>query len=230
MPFDTYSASAYTLDDTISATTDPAVTNDPLQEDSAMAGCCTHVNTCAPQPSDVTINATTTNFVLADNPASYQDEELTIVADVGTFTYTPLNTASTHVFVNGQLLADPSCWTLAGKIITFVTGVLPSNATVFVKYITRDNVSVDTVGETGTMVVFATDAVPTGWLVCDGTVVSQGLWPDLFTVIGHDYFVADATYANVAAIEAAGNFQLPDLEDTVYDGTAYVVKSLIIKT
>lgn len=196
-----------------------------------MATNCSNIcPTSSPEfPSTINVNTTNNVLSLANNPAQFRDEFVTITDDSGELTYLPINTASTHVYVNGQLMADPSCWTMNGKIITFKTDVLPDQATVFVKYITRDDVPAESIAEIGTLVVFSTDEIPSGWLLCDGSVLNQADYANLFAVIGHDYFVASLTYANEAAIEAAGKFQLPNLESTVYDGTQYVVKPMIIK-
>lgn len=197
-----------------------------------MATNCSNICPTSSPEFPSTVNVTTVNNVLslANNPAQFRDEFVTITDDSGELTYLPINTASTHVYVNGQLMADPSCWTMNGKIINFKENVLPDNATVFVKYITRDDVPEESIAEVGTMVVFASDAIPSGWLECDGSILNQADYNDLFQVIGHDYFVAGSGgYALEADIEAAGKFQLPNLDSTVYDGTQYVTKNMIIK-
>jgi microcystin-dependent protein len=51
----------------------------------------------------------------------------------------------------------------------------------------------------GTVQMFAGATAPTGWLLCDGSAVSQTDYADLFSVIG-------VTYGN----PGGGNFNLPD--------------------
>lgn len=53
---------------------------------------------------------------------------------------------------------------------------------------------------TGTIVVYAGSAAPTGWLLCDGTAVSQSTYAKLYAVIGVNKFGTDS----------GGNFTLPD--------------------
>ena len=58
---------------------------------------------------------------------------------------------------------------------------------------------------------------PSGWLFCDGSVVSQTTYADLFTVIGSSYNTSG---------EGSGNFRLPDLRGRVAIGqTQYVSPS-----
>lgn len=53
----------------------------------------------------------------------------------------------------------------------------------------------------GTVVAFAGDAAPAGWLLCDGAAVSQAMYPALFRAIG-------TAHGSGGAI---GMFNLPDL-------------------
>ena len=54
----------------------------------------------------------------------------------------------------------------------------------------------------GSVNAYAGASAPTGWLLCDGSAVSQTTYADLYAVIGGTY---DATSAG------AGNFRVPDL-------------------
>lgn len=45
--------------------------------------------------------------------------------------------------------------------------------------------------------------IPSGWLFCDGSAVSQATYANLYAVIGHQY----------AADPGSGNFRLPDLRN-----------------
>jgi microcystin-dependent protein len=55
---------------------------------------------------------------------------------------------------------------------------------------------------TGVIVMFGGVAAPSGWFLCDGSVISQITYSDLYTVIGSIYNTGG---------EGAGNFRLPDL-------------------
>jgi microcystin-dependent protein len=55
---------------------------------------------------------------------------------------------------------------------------------------------------TGTVLPFAGSVAPTGWLLCNGSSVSQAVYADLFTVLGG----ASSPYGGVTG----GNFNLPD--------------------
>lgn len=61
----------------------------------------------------------------------------------------------------------------------------------------------------GSMSAFAGSSAPFGWLLCDGSVVSQSTYASLYAVIG-------ATY-NTGG-EGAGNFRLPNLKGRVIVG------------
>lgn len=61
----------------------------------------------------------------------------------------------------------------------------------------------------GSMIMFAGSVSPVGWLLCDGSEISQIGYPDLFAVIG-------ATF-NTGG-EAPGNFRVPDLRRRVAVG------------
>jgi len=53
----------------------------------------------------------------------------------------------------------------------------------------------------GSVVMFAGSGVPSGWLVCDGSVVSQTTYANLYSAIGTTYNTGG---------EGAGNFRLPN--------------------
>lgn len=58
----------------------------------------------------------------------------------------------------------------------------------------------------GALIMFAGTAAPSGWLLCDGSVVSQSTYASLFSVVGSTYNTGG---------EGAGNFRLPDLRGRV---------------
>lgn len=55
---------------------------------------------------------------------------------------------------------------------------------------------------TGAIMAFSTNTAPTGWLLCDGSVVSQATYATLYALIGHTF----------AADPGGGNFTLPNLK------------------
>lgn len=55
----------------------------------------------------------------------------------------------------------------------------------------------------GSLTAFAGSSAPTGWLLCDGTVVSQSTYADLYAVVGGTYNTGG---------EGAGNFRLPNIK------------------
>ena len=55
----------------------------------------------------------------------------------------------------------------------------------------------------GSLSAFAGSTAPTGWLICDGSVVSQITYSDLFAVLGTTYNTGG---------EGAGNFRLPNIK------------------
>jgi len=58
---------------------------------------------------------------------------------------------------------------------------------------------------TGTIVPYAGDAAPEGWLACDGTAVSRSTYSSLYATIGTTYGVGDGS----------ATFNLPDLQGKV---------------
>ena len=61
----------------------------------------------------------------------------------------------------------------------------------------------------GSVQAYAGASAPTGWLLCDGSVVPQSVYPELFSVISSTYNTTG---------EGAGNFRLPDLRGRVLVG------------
>jgi len=55
---------------------------------------------------------------------------------------------------------------------------------------------------TGAIIMWSTDTAPDGFLLCDGSVVSQTTYADLYAVIGHTF----------AADPGGGNFTLPNMD------------------
>lgn len=63
--------------------------------------------------------------------------------------------------------------------------------------------------DAGTIVSWAKDSTPTGWLQCDGSAVSATTYADLFSAIGSTYNLGG---------EASGTFRVPDLRGRVVAG------------
>ena len=61
----------------------------------------------------------------------------------------------------------------------------------------------------GSLTAFAGATAPTGWLICDGSVVSQATYASLYAVVGSTYNTGG---------EGAGNFRLPNMNGRVIVG------------
>lgn len=101
----------------------------------------------------------------------------------------------------------------AGKIATggisassqFAAGVVDSTA-IAADSITRSKIAVTERIPVGSMMQFGGSSAPSGWLFCQGQVLSQAAYSDLYSVVGAIYNVGG---------EGAGNFRLPDLRGRV---------------
>lgn len=74
----------------------------------------------------------------------------------------------------------------------------------FLNGINLDSVNIqaatlNTLAFTGMIICFGNATPPTGWLTCDGSVVSQATYPNLYRIVGDTY-----------GSDAGGNFTLPD--------------------
>lgn len=63
----------------------------------------------------------------------------------------------------------------------------------------------------GTIVLFSSNTLPNGWLLCDGSLVSVLTYSSLFAIIGYTYTVSPN-------VPTAGNFYLPDFRGMVARG------------
>jgi len=63
--------------------------------------------------------------------------------------------------------------------------------------------SVNTLVPTATIIMYAADTAPNGWLVCDGSPILRAQFPNLFNVIGEQFGEGDGSTT----------FNLPDLRD-----------------
>ena len=66
-----------------------------------------------------------------------------------------------------------------------------------------DNIQAGLLPPTGSLMPYAGSTAPTGWLLCDGSPVSQTTYDDLYAVISTTYNTGG---------EGAGNFRLPNLK------------------
>jgi microcystin-dependent protein len=70
---------------------------------------------------------------------------------------------------------------------------------------TRVTTATAYIAPTGSVVSYVGAAAPSGWLLCDGTFVSQSTYSALYTIVGVNKFGADG----------GGNFYLPDLRGRI---------------
>jgi len=90
--------------------------------------------------------------------------------------------------------------------LSYVSGVTSS----IQSQLNAINSSLATNTPVGAMLDFAGVSAPTGWLLCDGSVVSQTTYSNLFTAIGSTWNTGG---------EGVGNFRLPDMRRRVSVGS-----------
>lgn len=73
------------------------------------------------------------------------------------------------------------------------------------KYVDDSVAAVSGGAPTGAITAYAATTAPSGWLLCDGSVVAQATYPALYALIGHSF----------GADPGGGNFTLPDLRGRV---------------
>lgn len=79
---------------------------------------------------------------------------------------------------------------ISGSVSTnqgIVTNNLANNS------VTRAKIEVAEQMPTGSMLIFPTTTIPTGWLFCDGTAVSRTTYADLFAVLGGTFGLGDGS-------------------------------------
>jgi microcystin-dependent protein len=82
--------------------------------------------------------------------------------------------------------------------------------------VTQEKIHGGGITPTGTILPFASDTPPTGWLLCDGSDMSRGDYPDLFAVCGETYGAGDGSTT----------FTIPDLADRIPVGKGSTKTSL----
>jgi len=106
--------------------------------------------------------------------------------------------AKPHVIANDAITSSKI---LDGAV---VAGKLGTNAVVTANIldgnVTSDKLAAGAASVSGEIKMYAGSSAPTGWLLCDGSTVSQTTYAALFAVVG----------ANAFGTDAGGNFDLPD--------------------
>lgn len=120
---------------------------------------------------------------------------------VYTLTYAPGSANSIMVFIDGvfQMPGNSNAFTVANKTLTFTENV-SSVSTIFVVYLglsasigTPSSGTVDfaqlspNILPAGIMWDYGAAVAPTGWLLCDGAIVSRATYSALFTAIGTSF-------------------------------------------
>lgn len=147
--------------------------------------------------SDITTNnATTSKHGFLPKLSNVATEFLN---GQGGFT-TPASTANLWNILIPNITANQ---TIAVDSISFGNINVAAGVTVTVNAgitwtIVKDNRSAN---PTGSMILFASSVIPSGWLLCDGSAVSRTTYADLFHAIGITWGVGDGTTT----------FNLPDL-------------------
>ena len=116
-------------------------------------------------------------------------------------TKTQLDLFNSAVEVSAARIKLPIRTTLERDAITQEGSILYNTTDKVVQY--RDNTGWKDFTPTGSIQMYGGSAAPDGWLICDGSEVSQTTYATLFGIIGTTYNTGG---------EAGGNFRLPDFK------------------
>jgi microcystin-dependent protein len=123
-------------------------------------------------------------------------------ADVSmSLTRTQLELFNSAVEVSNARIKLPIRTTLERDAITQEGSILYNTTNKTVQY--RDNTEWKDFTPAGIIQMYGGSVAPTGWLICDGSEVSQTTYATLFGIIGTTYNTGG---------EAGGNFRLPDFK------------------
>ena len=116
-------------------------------------------------------------------------------------TKTQLDLFNSAVEVSAARIKLPIRTTLERDAITQEGSILYNTTDKTVQY--RDNNEWKDFTPAGIIQMYGGSTAPTGWLICDGSEVSQTTYATLFAIIGSTYNTGG---------EAVGNFRLPDFK------------------
>ena len=165
-----------------------------------MSGSSNNTNCCQPSyPAlpDPTINVT--NITLGSTTGILR-QELYVVADLTgassdtlTLAHNPVTHASVSFYINGNLQRQGIDYQIGGQTIILTPATLPAGATwnfIFTYMSTDSTTSQDGITLFAGMTTpweGSVVTIPVGWLLEDGSAVSQVTYPLLFGAIGHKH-------------------------------------------
>jgi microcystin-dependent protein len=114
-------------------------------------------------------------------------------------TKTQLDLFNSAVEVSNARVKLPVRTSAQRNAITQEGSILYNDTDKSVQY--RNNIGWNDLTPVGVIQMYGGSAAPTGWLICDGSIVSQTTYATLFAIIGSTYNTGG---------EGAGNFRLPD--------------------
>lgn len=144
------------------------------------------------------------NYITSDDTLSFDiggTERATVAATGLDVTSGTLSQGGTAV----SLSTHTHAYQPVGTYVTSVTGTAPISVSTTTAGIASVSLTAN-LSPTGSIVMWATSAAPSGWLFLDGSTYSQATYPDLAAVFG----------------VVSGTFTLPDMRDRFVGGLAAV--------